>query len=325
MGRKAFRLPKLAERIRPRLRVTLHTRDRGEWPSLQSREHWYFREICHNEERGRGWRWVLLFAVNLHLREGDVLADGVHAGNIVDASQLAASGRALMERALERLVLQIQAAANIASAGAIDLAEVQFIDDELPFHSTPMSLSGLISAREFRARSNWPELAELPFDEVWHWMSHNKLLVPLGSSPLNRAFNAFTHFFGPPMNVGDSSGELFWSVMALEALYATSTTGVMQQVSERLQLVLGARPGLKKVFNRLYSVRSSFIHGSLPFPAQYDANIGLFETQQFYNQVDEATTVAQLLLLATFQTLIVRRWRGFRFSTMVGNAVHVSA
>jgi hypothetical protein len=148
---------------------------------------------------------------------------------------------------------------------------------------------------------------------VWNWATKNGLLGSIGKTALCRAFNAFSYLFIDPLD--DQSVLLFWSLIGIEALYVSPSAKIMEQVRERSELLLGPVTAFKKKLSRMYDFRSKFIHGALPFPGKFFTQNARPEYKQFADEVNEASMLAQAILTATLQEMVIRDWNELSLST----------
>lgn len=91
-------------------------------------------------------------------------------------------------------------------------------------------------------------------------------------------------------------------MVGLEALYAEGTEGLRRQILQKSEITLGPRTAFKKQFERIYEVRSRFIHGDTPFPLAYSESTSAVEAQG--REIGEAFGLAQAMLLGSLQRLI---------------------
>ena len=72
----------------------------------------------------------------------------------------------------------------------------------------------------------------------------------------------------------------------------------------------------KKKFSKMYEVRSRLIHGQIDFSSAYSSTEDP-KQDRVEKDIEEATTFATVLLIATLQELVKRNWRELRFSYLV--------
>ena len=61
----------------------------------------------------------------------------------------------------------------------------------------------------------------------------------------------------------ESSLNLAWVLLGLEALYCTGNVGLREQLVAKSELVLGPRVENKKAFGAMYDFRSRLLHGDM--------------------------------------------------------------
>ena len=103
------------------------------------------------------------------------------------------------------------------------------------------------------------------------------------------------------------------ALYGVEAIYASSTTGVLNQVADRAQLLLRPRTKFKRDLSRMYMTRSSLVHGALGFPPAAFP----FEAPEGYKKrrrsLSDASELGVALLVATLQELASRDWSEVNF------------
>jgi hypothetical protein len=214
---------------------------------------------------------------------------------------------------LKRLFL----AMNVAAPGAAQLVEVlAYSDDDDEPERSGLQYPDVFEFARTRAIANgWPDVTVLPLQQVWRWMQANEGFVDgYGSDAVGRALGALSHLLSAP----DSPIIMFWAMVGVESLFTTGETGLLHQVRERSQLVLGRSKRAAALLSRMYKNRSKFVHGKVAFNAAYGH-------QDFYaakeqREMREASEVAAAVLLATVQHLIARSWCGLSFATVVEGA-----
>ena len=159
----------------------------------------------------------------------------------------------------------------------------------------------------------WPKLQVLDIAKVWTWVIEQEgFLEGFGGGPTGRALNAFTHLFESPR--ADDATMLFWALVGIEALYVRGRQGLLEQVRDKSQVLLGKQEAHKKKINRMYDFRSRFVHGDLDFAGRHllhDAaeNLAKHESEMF-----ESIFLAVAILLASLQKLVLLEWKGVKFN-----------
>lgn len=200
---------------------------------------------------------------------------------------------------------------NLARPGSIGLFDGYVSIEEHTIRRTePFTSWHFYEAAHVAKKSGWPMLTDLPIFEVWKWAeSINGLSRGFSSSAIGRSLNALTHLTSLESR---QPFILFWVLMGLEALYVQERGGVMEQLREKVNTLLGAPKMHKKKFARMYDLRSRLIHGQLDFSSAYSMVEGP-KDDRFHQELGEATEFATALLLATIQQLVKRGWRELRF------------
>ncbi|MFC1825439.1 hypothetical protein ACFL9T_22225 [Thermodesulfobacteriota bacterium] len=209
-------------------------------------------------------------------------------------------------------------AANIARPGCFDVMSVVTRCSDGSYKKNAGTQGNLWGAVEYSQKTGWPPLTPVPFASVYTWIAQNFFHLRHGDTPVSRAFNAYTWLFekaGSHFPFG-----LVSALIGIEALFATTTSGVADQVRRRAQLLLGDRTTFKKDLDKMYSARSAFLHGSTLLPQNgFDwnppepAEVKLQKTSQ-------AEDIAAAVLLSSLQRLVERGWTSLEFSENLSGA-----
>jgi hypothetical protein len=154
-------------------------------------------------------------------------------------------------------------AANIARPGCFNVHSVAWRCADGSCEEGPGLVHDFASSVEYSQRTGWPPLIPVPFKTVYAWIVRNLFHLRAGDTPVSRAFNAYTWLFGRAGH--DFPFDLVSALIGIEALFATTTSGVADQVRRRTQLLLGSRTSFKKDLDKMYAARSAFLHGSTQF------------------------------------------------------------
>lgn len=207
-------------------------------------------------------------------------------------------------------------AANIAHLGSLELlGGVYFKDDRCCGNIRALNAFSLREVSSFAKRKGWPTLHKLTFDKVWSWATNQPgFLKGFGGGLTGRAINAFTHLFA--MNFSGAPIDLFWSMVALEALYVDGKQGIAEQMREKVWTFLGEQDSYKRDITKLYDYRSKFVHGGSDFIGvnSYHLPNDMENIVKYDNGLTEAALLAQAILVATLQELVRRDWPGIGFS-----------
>lgn len=218
-------------------------------------------------------------------------------------------------------------AANIAHLGSLELlGGVYFKDGRCCGNIRALNVFSLREVSGFAKQRGWPTLHKLNFDEVWSWaIKQPGFLKGFGGGLTGRAINAFTHLFA--MNFSGAPIELFWSMVALEALYVDGKQGIAEQMREKVWTFLGEQDSYKRAITKLYSYRSKFVHGGCDFLGMncYHLSSDMGSITKYDNELTEAALLAQAILVATLQELVRRDWPGIEFSYQAKSSKELTA
>ena len=167
------------------------------------------------------------------------------------------------------------------------------------------------SIREAYQRSNelgWPKLDKLNIIDVWDWAKEiDEFISGISKTQLGRALCALSYLFKKD-NIHNDNLDILWALMGLEALYNTGSTGIMKQVIEKSQVLLGELKDYKNKFKDVYNFRSDFVHGRADFPSKYCFNEVDSAVEKFESKNYQATLVAEALLIATLQEMYKNKY-----------------
>jgi hypothetical protein len=201
--------------------------------------------------------------------------------------------------------------ANISDIASFSFEPAVVIQDGVLKEKTD-SASGdsFWMAREYAAKIGWPNFRKLPFAEVWAWATRNEgFMDGFGDESVARALCACSYLLD-----GDIVGlppALFWAMMGIEALYVKGHEGIIQQLSEKTQVLLGEQTDFKKKLRDMYNFRSRFVHGDFSFPDRHT----LRETElgDFVVDLGESIDLATAVLVATLQEVVKHGWKRLEF------------
>lgn len=197
-------------------------------------------------------------------------------------------------------------AANLAYPGLISLLGGTIIKDGAWVGTVQSASSTLDNAVSEAKENGWPCIRDLPLDCIIPWLeSLPNYFHGVSSMPIERAVNAFFHFFDRDLPSMDEYLCLMWAMIGLESLYVEGRTDIQNQVLKKSQLLLGHNSANKKALARLYDMRSRFVHGAADFKRTY---VVYYDTDQISasdHAFDSATALAQAMLVATLQVMAV--------------------
>lgn len=210
--------------------------------------------------------------------------------------------------------------ANIARVGSLEITKGVIIQDEnLRSISDEMYPGSLREASIFVESKEWPKLQALNIEKVWDWIVRQEgFLDGFSCDPTSQALNAITHLLEFKVN---NPLEVFWALIGIEALYVNQSTKapIMEQVREKIHILLGSPTSYKKVFGKMYDFRSAFVHGRLNFPGRHLVFDAREDAEKYSDNSYETSSLAIAILIATIQELIIRDWRGLKFTYKVSN------
>jgi Apea-like HEPN len=232
-----------------------------------------------------------------------------------------AINRVLIRAFVLKRVSDILIIANLSRVGSIEVKDSLLLQDgKFQKHSKipKMDAWPLQRAVDLAEKIKWPQLNVIDFDQVWHWVNNNKgFLNGFDNSPTGRALSAFSRVF--EQGEDDEAMQLLWALIGIEALYVKGKVSVMEQVREKIQVLLGRQETHKKKISEMYEFRSRFMHGDLDFPGLCHIHDAMPEYEKYSDNQMETVTTAIAILAASLQEIIIRDWKGLEFSYSVVN------
>lgn len=203
-------------------------------------------------------------------------------------------------------------AANIARPGCFNVMSVVTRCSNGSCEKEAGIQNNLGGAVDYSQKTGWPPLTPVPFGSVYVWITQNLLHLRHGDTPISRAFNAYTWLFGKAGS--DFPFGLVSALIGIEALFATTTSGLGDQVRRRAQLLLGNRTTFKKDLDKMYSARSAFLHGGTLLPPNSYSWEPPKPTEVKLEKISDAEDIAAAVLLSSLQRLVEKGWTALEFS-----------
>jgi len=169
----------------------------------------------------------------------------------------------------------------------------------------------LAGAVDYSQKTGWPPLSSVPFRSVWFWILRSLFHMRSGDTPISRAFNAYTWLFEKR---SDFPFGLVSALIGIEVLFATTTSGVTDQVRRRAQLLLGSRTTFKNDLDKMYAARSAFLHGGTMLPPNGYSWEPPRTIETKLEKISDAEDIASAVLLSSLQRLAEKQWTCIEFS-----------
>lgn len=195
--------------------------------------------------------------------------------------------------------------ANIALPGCLSvLGGYAFINGEFVERTKAFFADNLFYAVKASRDKGWPKMLSPSIMETWRWLLASNVLVDgIGVGRLGRALSALSHLTSEN-NLDQSSIELAWVLLGLEALYAYGNTGLKEQLLAKTEVVLGPRTENKKMFGAVYDFRSRLIHGDVDIPLRFTIFDGVEKFEKFNAERYMHEALASAVLIATLQWMV---------------------
>lgn len=206
---------------------------------------------------------------------------------------------------LERDVNLFLLAANIARPGSLCAVEgFSFIDGEDAGGTKAFFAEDLFRAVSAATETGWPKLLSPTLQKSWFWLTKSGAVVEgTGVGRLGRALSALSHLTADSLSRG-SSIDLFWVLLALEALYTRGNVGLKEQLLAKTEVILGPRTENKKLFGAVYDFRSRLIHGDVDIPARFTEFDAGEKVEKFHSEIYDHESIALAVLLGTLQWMV---------------------
>lgn len=209
---------------------------------------------------------------------------------------------------------------TIARPGVVRLAEGSlYINGK--FYKT---VAGICSSLDEAVRHvseviEWPTVKALSIEKVWAWFETIKdLKEGIGEGPVGRAVAALSYITCDSVFDGHDL-DIVWALLGLEAVYCRGGSGVMSQLVEKCQLVLGPIEKRQRIIRQMYDLRSRVIHGNVDLPVQYSYYEGNPQHERFHSDIYKAALLAQVMLVVTLQYLVEHNLRELDFRYVLAN------
>jgi hypothetical protein len=221
-------------------------------------------------------------------------------------------------RVLSRALQQVFLGMTLAHPGSCNLLFSRYVgidDDTWP----APSLSGgrLESAVLHAKETGWPDIATLPFAQVWEWLAKTDVLnTTVATDPVHKALFALLTVCEE--NTSEPASILM-VMQALESLLVVGHQGIRSLARSRLETILGTPRAGRRVFADLYALRCRIAHGGMPVARpgvvfDIGEDLTLEDHHSAYvRPVDDAISI----LTALLQDLVRADARGYEFRQLV--------
>lgn len=235
--------------------------------------------------------------------------------------------RVYLSHFLALILHDIFLTANLAAPGCLDFYGAKYNSStpeiggrfmhELHYSSIFLNWAWTEIAEKYQ----WPVISRIPLREVIKW--HKSLNIQarqIAEKSIERTLFALVHFCSEP---SASPNTLLWLMHALEAIYDTPKEAISQVLKRRIELTLGVPSThsqvLRKEINKLYEVRSTFVHGDFDIhhPVKNERLDGKLDDYTL-NQI-EKNQFACAIVIATLQNMILHNWTELTFKEVLAN------
>ncbi|OME84221.1 MULTISPECIES: HEPN domain-containing protein [Paenibacillus] len=195
---------------------------------------------------------------------------------------------------------------------------IKFDNCNYLYRTTNLNPDFIFEAITMSEQINWPQFKSVTIDQVLKWLNNQQgFLDGFGGGKVGRALNAIVNISFK--HETSSPESLFWAMIGLESIYTSGKSGLLEQVRDKSQTLLGKQDKFKKILNRMYDIRSRFVHGDLDFATPnylYDSD----ELEKYQSDICEAQQIAVAVLLCTIQELVIQNWNGVSFNYSVADS-----
>jgi len=225
----------------------------------------------------------------------------------------------LME--FEKILRDLFLALNIAHPSGLTLGHGLVSINKKHTRDYPGVFSESLNfAVEYGLRHDWPPILQLELTDVWHWLN----LLPnfkdgVGTNRFGRAIAAFSRIL-KRRHFDDSTMDIVWALMGLEALYGHGNLSLKDQLISKTQLVLGKRTSFKKHLGTMYDYRSRLLHGDIDIPIAHT-----FDTtpqyENFINELEHNSDISIATLISSLQMLVKNHLTVLSFSYKIDQPI----
>lgn len=204
---------------------------------------------------------------------------------------------------LKKTINDFKIAVNIAFPSFFEIGSSCILVEDKKWKEIETSISGGLEGAILSARKKqWPNIQILHIRDVWNWLlKRTGFISAIGESPIERALSAFTHIFDE-----HDYEDLFYSLIGIEAIYTSGKQGVLEQLREKSAAIFGEPENYKNSLNKMYDIRSRFMHGTLNFPSKYYIYDGREEFDEFmHKEYIQCLEMAEAILVATIQQFVI--------------------
>jgi hypothetical protein len=164
----------------------------------------------------------------------------------------------------------------------------------------PISMMDLCSLFK---ENKWIKTSNITITEVWEWVrTKTSFFKGKTENNIDKSLNAFSYVFG-----AHNLEELFYVVMAVEALYNTNKNiTVESQIKTKLFYFFGDTKEMRKRIKTMYDIRSRVLHGDMIVPKKICSSNEQIDIHTHFYDGDFlfATQTAEMIYIATLHLFI---------------------
>ncbi|MHB8825499.1 MAG: hypothetical protein ACYC39_09555 [Thiobacillus sp.] len=204
--------------------------------------------------------------------------------------------------------------ANVLHPGALSATAGFVFVNNVYVGEAPAFFAGNWDQAIYAAQKfGWPTFQTLRITQAWPWLASTRCIDDgVGRNSVGRALAALS-YAAPGSWESESSLDLAWALLGLEALYCVGHVGLREQLVAKTELVLGPRIENKKAFGTMYDFRSRLIHGDMDLPLRYSGFDAVPDVERHYDHLSDFQGLALVALLATLQAMIKNDWSSLTF------------
>ena len=224
---------------------------------------------------------------------------------------------------LEHYAYEIFSITNLARPGVCDFFNLELegnsrLEKGKERHKGQLSSYNFEFAWELSLRKQFPQLEEIPLEDVISWYKNLNLGVKQkASKPIEKALFSLLH-------ICKTDGEIstiVWIFHALEALFNTRVGEGFSNLINRISVVLNLNPKeksiLKKNLRKLYDMRSSLVHGGYEIYHPMRREVIDRSIDEQYGEIYDNLQFGISIILACLQMLIKKGWYGIDVSESI--------
>jgi hypothetical protein len=216
---------------------------------------------------------------------------------------------------LEQFLYEAFLTMNLAAPGSADFRSPRTAATTKEMVNLDLSSHLLEHAWVQSLRNGWPKIKPVPLSRTKAWLNSFQIgLRQRADSRMERALFALLHLSRRQV---DDPATLIWLAHALEALYGTPKSAIVESLRRRicevLQVPAERQKAVRKSISRFYDARSAFVHGNFPITHPHENEVLDKAIDQYRAEIIELIDFTSAIVIATIQLHIIKGWKEILF------------